>query len=298
MSYIAPQQLAKLKIVVNAGNGGAGAVVDRLESHLPFEFIKLNHQADGNFPKGVPNPLLPENRLETSQAIKDHQADLGIAWDGDFDRCFFFDENGDFIEGYYLVGLLAEMMLAKHPKSTIVHDPRLYWSTKDIVSQAGGNTIQSPTGHAYIKECMRANDAVYGGEMSAHHYFRDFAYCDNGNIPWLLITELLSKTGKSMSTLIKEQQINYPCSGEINNTVKNADKIIKDIEQHYRHRAVKIENTDGLSMSFERWRFNVRCSNTEPLLRLNVESKADTAMMQEKTNELLAMISADDIIKV
>ncbi len=290
LAYIDIKKLTKLKIVVNAGNGGAGEIIDRLETHLPFEFIKLNHQADGNFPNGVPNPLLPENRIDTVEAIKKHKADLGIAWDGDFDRCFFFDETGQFIEGYYLVGLLASMLLDSHPGEKIVHDPRLYWSTQDIVKQHGGTSIQSKTGHAFIKECMRKENAIYGGEMSAHHYFRDFAYCDNGNIPWLLITSLLAKTGQTLSSLIHERKTLYPCSGEINRTVANPETVINLISQTYQGSALKTDNTDGLSMEFSDWRFNVRISNTEPLLRLNVESKQNHMLMQHKTRELLNII--------
>ncbi|HSB96421.1 MAG TPA: phosphomannomutase, partial [Spongiibacteraceae bacterium] len=183
LSYVDLKALRPLKIVVNAGNGGAGVVIDRLEKFLPFEFIKVHHAPDGEFPNGVPNPLLEENRAVTIDAVRAHKADLGIAWDGDFDRCFFFDENGEFIEGYYVVGLLAEAFLRKNPGSRIVHDPRLTWNTIDVTEVFGGEAVQSKTGHAFIKERMRKENAIYGGEMSAHHYFRDFAYCDSGMIP-------------------------------------------------------------------------------------------------------------------
>ncbi len=292
LTYIDSTKLKPMKVVTNAGNGGAGEIIDRLTEHLPFEFIKLNHSADGNFPNGVPNPLLPENRTDTVAAIKNHQADFGIAWDGDFDRCFFFDENGEFVEGYYIVGLLATMLLAQHPNEKIVHDPRLFWNTQDIVAEHGGSCVQSKTGHAFIKECMRKEDAIYGGEMSAHHYFKDFAYCDNGNIPWLLISSLMSQTGKTLSSLIAERKACYPCSGEINTKVADPVSLIAAIEQQYCSTATSVDHTDGLSISFENWRFNLRMSNTEPLLRLNVESKNDVILMQEKTAELLATISA------
>ncbi|WP_026193430.1 phosphomannomutase/phosphoglucomutase [Teredinibacter turnerae] len=294
LEYVDTKQLKPMKIVCNAGNGGAGAVVDALEPHLPFEFIKVHHQPDGAFPNGIPNPLLPERRDATITAVKESGADLGIAWDGDFDRCFFFDEKGNFIEGYYVVGLLAEAFIQKYPGAKIVHDPRLTWNTIDIVQAGGGRPVMSKTGHAFIKEKMRAEDAVYGGEMSAHHYFRDFAYCDNGSIPWLLVTELLCVTGKSLSELVADRMAKYPCSGEINNTVNDPRKIIDSIEKHYASSALAVEKTDGLSMSFSEWRLNIRMSSTEPVLRLNVESRADTALMELKTRELLDFVKEFD----
>ncbi|WP_026225147.1 phosphomannomutase/phosphoglucomutase [Teredinibacter turnerae] len=294
LEYVDTKQLKPMKIVCNAGNGGAGAVVDALEPHLPFEFIKVHHQPDGAFPNGIPNPLLPERRDATITAVKESGADLGIAWDGDFDRCFFFDEKGNFIEGYYVVGLLAEAFIQKYPGAKIVHDPRLTWNTIDIVQAGGGRPVMSKTGHAFIKEKMRAEDAVYGGEMSAHHYFRDFAYCDNGSIPWLLVTELLCVTGKSLSELVADRMAKYPCSGEINNTVNDPRKIIDSIEKHYASSALAVEKTDGLSMSFSEWRLNIRMSSTEPVLRLNVESRADTALMESKTRELLDFVKEFD----
>lgn len=292
LSYINKAALRPLKIVCNAGNGGAGAPVDLLEKHLPFEFIKVHHNPDGHFPHGVPNPLLEENRGSTIAAIKEHKADLGIAWDGDFDRCFFFDQDGNFIEGYYIVGLLAEAFLRKSKGSKIVHDPRLTWNTIDVCEKLGGNAVQSKTGHAFIKERMRSEDAIYGGEMSAHHYFRDFAYCDSGMIPWLLVTELLGQTGKQLSELVSERMAAYPCSGEINNRIENAKEKIAQIEAHYGASAKTVDHTDGLSMEFGQWRFNVRSSNTEPVVRLNVETRADHALMEEKTNEILALLKS------
>jgi phosphomannomutase len=292
LSYVDVKKLKPLKIVVNAGNGGAGLVVDRLEKLLPFEFIKVHHEPNGEFPNGVPNPLLEENRQATIDAVKAHNADLGIAWDGDFDRCFFFDESGEFIEGYYLVGLLAEAFLRKEPGAKIVHDPRLTWNTIAVTEQFGGNPVQSKTGHAFIKERMRKENAIYGGEMSAHHYFRDFAYCDSGMIPWLLVTQLLSESGKPLSQLVYERQQAFPCSGEINRTVGDVKTVLAAIEQQYAGKAEAVDRTDGLSLDMGTWRFNVRGSNTEPVLRLNVESRADTALMQEKTEELLRAIDA------
>ncbi len=292
LSYVDTASLKPLKIVVDAGNGGAGRVVDLLEQHLPFEFIKLHHNADGNFPNGVPNPLLPENRVAATAAVRDHGADLGLGWDGDFDRCFFYDEDGNFIEGYYVVGLLAEAFLKQQGPARIVHDPRLTWNTVDIVQSLGGEAVQSKTGHAFIKERMRLENAVYGGEMSAHHYFRDFAYCDSGMIPWLLVAGLISSSGQPLSKLVAERMAAYPCSGEINRTIENPVAVLTKIEAVYRDQAESVEHVDGLSMSMGDWRFNVRMSNTEPLVRLNVESRGDQALMKEKTTELLALIDA------
>ena len=296
LSYVDLGKLKPLKIVVNAGNGGAGAVIDRIEALAdsekpPFEFIKLHHQPDGHFPNGVPNPLLLENRDITIQAVKDHNADMGIAWDGDFDRCFFFDEHGAFVEGYYVVGLLAESFLLNGRGEKVVHDPRLTWNTINIVEAHGGQAVQSKTGHAFIKERMRRENAVYGGEMSAHHYFRDFAYCDSGMIPWLLVSQLISVSGKSLSELIKARVEAYPCSGEINRKIADPKAVIENIERHYKGQANDIDNTDGLSMTFDKWRFNVRMSNTEPVVRLNVESAGDHALMEQKTQEVLDLMA-------
>jgi phosphomannomutase/phosphomannomutase/phosphoglucomutase len=293
LSYINTANLTPLKIVVNAGNGAAGHVLDNLEIALKdnITFIKLHHEPDGNFPNGIPNPLLPENRHSTIAAIQQHGADLGIAWDGDFDRCLLFDETGRFIEGYYIVGLLAAAFLQRYHGAKIVHDPRLTWNTIDIVKSLSGIAVQSKTGHAFIKERMRLEDAVYGGEMSAHHYFRDFAYCDSGMIPWLLVIELISNSGKKLSQLLDERIRLFPASGEINRTITNADAVLKQVQQYYQATALCVDFTDGLSMEFADWRFNVRCSNTEPLVRLNVESRGDEALMQTKTAELLALLT-------
>jgi len=290
LGYLQRSQLKPLKIVVNAGNGGAGAVIDALEPHLPFEFVKIHHEADGNFPNGVPNPLLEENRAPTVAAVIGAGADLGIAWDGDFDRCFLFDEAGQFIEGYYIVGLLAEAFLLEHPGERIVHDPRLTWNTVDIVSALGGIPVQTKTGHAFIKERMRRENAIYGGEMSAHHYFRDFAYCDSGMIPWLLVAGLVCASGKPLSELVGERMAKFPCSGEINRRVDDTAALLREVEERYRAEALTVEHVDGLSMEFECWRFNLRMSNTEPVVRLNVESRGDVGLMQAKRDELLALI--------
>lgn len=291
LSYVDLKQLKPLTIVVNAGNGGAGVVIDALEPHLPFKFIKVHHQPDGNFPNGIPNPLLPEMRSATIDAVKKHKADFGVAWDGDFDRCFLFDENGGFIEGYYIVGLLAAAMLKKSPGARVIHDPRLTWNTIDVVKENGGTPVMSKTGHAFMKERMRAENAIYGGEMSAHHYFRDFAYCDNGNIPWLLVAGLVSASGLPLSKLVAERQKKFPASGEINRTVKDIPSVLKRVEGEYT-KGAKIDRTDGISLEYDQWRFNLRGSNTEPILRLNVESRGDEALMKRKTAELLAFIDA------
>lgn len=293
LTYIEPQKLRPLKLVVNAGNGAAGHVIDAIESrfvalNVPVEFIKVYHEEDGSFPNGIPNPLLPENRSATTEAVKVHGADMGIAWDGDFDRCFLFDEQGEFIEGYYIVGLLADAFLVSHPGEKIIHDPRLTWNTIDVVTQAGGIPVQSKTGHAFIKERMRLENAIYGGEMSAHHYFRDFGYCDSGMIPWLLVAALMSVKQASLSSLVNERVAAYPCSGEINYRVDDAKAILQRIEAQYAPQALNIDRTDGLGIEMADWRLNVRTSNTEPLLRLNIETREN----QQKVWQAVAAVEA------
>lgn len=295
LGYISPADLQPLKLVVNAGNGAAGHVIDALEQRFkalgaPVEFIKVHHQPDGSFPNGIPNPILLENRAATADAVKAHGADMGIAWDGDFDRCFLFDESGAFIEGYYIVGLLAEAFLKKEPGAKIIHDPRLTWNTIDICAQHGGQAIQSKTGHAFIKERMRKENAIYGGEMSAHHYFRDFAYCDSGMIPWLLVAELMSRQGKKLSELVGERMAAYPCSGEINYRVADSKAVIQAVQAHYAGHNPKVDTTDGLSLEFSDWRMNIRASNTEPLLRLNIESRSDDVLVQEQLRVLEGLV--------
>jgi phosphomannomutase len=302
LTYIDNKNITPLKLVVNAGNGTAGPALDAIESafnalNVPVEFIKVHHEPDGTFPNGIPNPLLIENRAATRDAVIKHGADMGIAWDGDFDRCFLFDESGEFIEGYYIVGLLAENFLNKiegsKAEAKIIHDPRLTWNTIDIAEKAGGQAIQSKTGHAFIKERMRSEDAIYGGEMSAHHYFRDFFYCDSGMIPWLLIAELVCLRKQPLSSLVKERIAAYPSSGEINNTIADPKAAIARVFSFYQEQALVIDKTDGISMEFGNWRFNLRSSNTEPVVRLNVESKADVTLMQEKTEQVLALLLAE-----
>ncbi len=297
MSYINPANFKPLKLVVNSGNGAAGHIIDEIERRfkalaVPVEFIKVHHEADGNFPHGIPNPLLPECRQDTADAVRAYGADMGIAFDGDFDRCFLFDETGGFIDGYYIVGLLAEAFLQKQPGAKIIHDTRLSWNTIDVVRAAGGVPVMSKTGHAFIKERMRAEDAIYGGEMSAHHYFRDFAYCDSGMIPWLLVAELLCVKGQTLQQLVVDRMAAYPASGEINSKLVDPQTAISRVLTTYQNDAQLFDKTDGISLEFSDWRFNLRSSNTEPVVRLNVESKGNISLMQEKTAELLALLRA------
>jgi len=300
MGYIDLNNFTKpMKLVINSGNGAAGHIIDEIEKRFeqakaPVSFIKVHHEADGNFPNGIPNPLLPECRKDTSDAVREHQADMGIAFDGDFDRCFLFDENAEFIEGYYIVGLLAEAFLKKEAGAKIIHDPRLTWNTIDVVTKAGGIPVMSKTGHAFIKERMREEDAVYGGEMSAHHYFRDFAYCDSGMIPWLLVAELLAVKGEALSGLVSERMKAFPCSGEINFKVENTQKVIENIKAKYLKDCINENYIDGVSIEFESWRVNVRNSNTEPLLRINVESRGCLREMELNTKKLIDVIQGNN----
>jgi len=301
MGYIDLNNFTKpMKLVINSGNGAAGHIIDEIEkrfkqANAPVTFIKVHHEADGNFPNGIPNPLLPECRKDTSDAVREHQADMGIAFDGDFDRCFLFDENAEFIEGYYIVGLLAEAFLKKEAGAKIIHDPRLTWNTIDVVTKAGGIPVMSKTGHAFIKERMREEDAVYGGEMSAHHYFRDFAYCDSGMIPWLLVAELLAVKGETLSGLVSERMKAFPCSGEINFKVSDSKAVIAALNDKYSSSSVAKDSTDGVSLDCQSWRFNVRTSNTEPLLRLNVETRGDIEALRKLLKEIDSLIKASSI---
>ncbi|MEZ8782865.1 phosphomannomutase CpsG [Vibrio splendidus] len=295
LSYITPSKLSPMKIVVNAGNGVAGHVIDALEKKFnelsaSITFIKVHHTPDGNFPNGIPNPLIIENQIATRNAVLEHSADLGIAWDGDFDRCFFFDEKGNYIEGYYIVGLLAEAFLLKEPNATVLHDMRMTWNTIEVANKLGGKAVAVKAGHALIKEKMRELNAVYGGEMSAHHYFRDFGYCDSGMIPWLLVIELMSKTQQSLHQLTSSSMDRFPSSGEINRRVSDPEQVMAYMLSHYQVDAVEIDHTDGLSMNIGTWRFNLRKSNTEPLIRLNVETKQDRTLLSLKVDELLSFL--------
>ncbi len=293
LSYVDLDAVKPLKIVANPGNGGAGIVMQDLAARLPIEMTEVHFEPDGEFPNGVPNPLLEENRAPTIEAIQSVGADLGVAWDGDFDRCFLFDENGRFIEGYYIVGLLAQAFLDRNPGNVIVHDPRLTWNTIDIVQKSGGRAVMSKTGHAFIKERMRKEDAVYGGEMSAHHYFRDFSYCDSGMVPWLLVIDLMSRQDKRLSELVDERIERFPCSGEINRRIQDAPALLKELEAIYGAGALNMDRTDGLSIDFVDWRFNIRSSNTEPVVRLNVETRGDGQLMEQKRDELLGRMGGE-----
>jgi phosphomannomutase len=296
LSYVDTATLRPLTIVVNAGNGGAGLIIDELEPFLPVKFIKVHHEADGHFPNGIPNPMIEENRASTIAAIRANRADFGIAWDGDFDRCFFFDENGRFIEGYYIVGLLASLLLKGQPGGRVVHDPRLTWNTIEIVQANGGVSVLSKSGHAFIKERMREVDAVYGGEMSAHHYFRRFSYCDSGMIPWLVVAQIVSESGKKLSTLVDERIEKFPVSGELNYRVPDSKAAIAAIEARYAPKALVIDRTDGVSFEFKDWRFNLRSSNTEPLIRLNVEARGSIDLLRSKTEECLGMLKSQGAV--
>jgi phosphomannomutase/phosphomannomutase/phosphoglucomutase len=290
LSYIDASKLKPLSIVCNGGNGGAGIALDLLEDQLPFRFTKVHHEPDGDFPNGVPNPMLEENREVTGRSVRLARADMGIAFDGDFDRCFFFDEEGRFIDGYYIVGLLATTFLENNRGAPIVHDPRVLWNTQQVVREKGGRPVQCKSGHAFMKHCMREADAIYGGEMSGHHYFRNFAYCDSGMIPWVVMAQLLSRMGKTLSSLVDERIKLFPSSGEINRRVGDVPAAIDAVRTRYQPGSVKVESVDGLSIEHPRWRFNLRSSNTEPLMRLNVETRGDLPLMQERTAEILEVL--------
>ena len=291
--YVSPKGLTPLKIVVNGGNGAAGPTFDVLESALdvPWTFEKVHHRPDGSFPKGIPNPLLPENRAATAEAVVAHGADLGIAWDGDFDRCFFFDETGAFLDGEYVVALLGAAFSAKETGARIVYDPRVIWSTIDAVDRAGGQAVASRVGHSHIKKVMRDQDAVYGGEMSAHHYFRNFMYCDSGMIPWLLIAEMVSRSDQTLSEMVAEMRARFPSSGEINFTVSDKPAAIAAFEATYAADADSIDRLDGVSLDMGDWRVNVRQSNTEPVLRLNLETRGDRELLEAKVAEISTLLS-------
>lgn len=287
LELVPPEELADIKIVANPGNGCAGPTAKAIADACNLNVHWVHFDPDQDFPNGIPNPLLPENRKSTADAVISENAEIGFAWDGDFDRCFFFDGKGEFVEGYYLVGLLAEATLKSHPGACIIHDPRLFWNTEDIVSKLGGKIQMSRTGHAFIKEVMRKSDAHYGGEMSAHHYFKEFSYCDSGMLPWLNVLKNIKSSGQSLAELVGERQILFPCSGEINFRVENTKRIIENIISKYQSQASREDRTDGVSFEFnQEWRFNLRASNTEPLLRLNLETRGNHDLMVEKTEEL------------
>lgn len=295
LSYIDLTKLKPMKLVINSGNGAAGHVIDAIEAqfkanHVPVEIVKVHNNADGTFPHGIPNPILHENRQDTIDAVLAHKADMGIAFDGDFDRCFLFDEKGQFIEGYYIVGLLSQAFLQKHKGAKVIYDPRLVWNTIKLVEENGGEAVMSKSGHSFIKEKMREVDAIYGGEMSAHHYFRDFNYCDSGMIPWLLVIELLCTTNKPLSELVGNSIDTFPSPGEINSKLTDATSAIARVRHAYEKNALSVNEIDGISIEFPNWRFNLRSSNTEPVVRLNLETRGDKKLMTEKTEEILALL--------
>jgi phosphomannomutase len=295
MEFVDVGALKPMKVLVNAGHGAAGPTFDALAEALekagaPIEFVRVYHAPDGSFPAGIPNPLLDENQPLTADPVRANGADMGVAWDGDFDRCFFFDHEGGFVPGEYVVSLLAEAFLVKEPGQKIVHDPRVIWATQEIVADLGGQAIQSKCGHSFIKQVMRDTGAVYGGEMSAHHYFRDFMACDSGMIPMLLMIELVCRKGQSLKDLLAERRAAYPSSGEVNFRVADQKAVIAAIEGEYGPKAQARDETDGLSLSFGEWRFNLRASNTEPLLRLNIEARGKPGLVAEKLAELTALI--------
>lgn len=293
LSFVDVQALKPLKILVNAGNGCAGPVFDEIVAGLPFEVVRINHQPDGSFPNGIPNPMLLENQGATARAVVEHGADLGIAWDGDFDRCFLFAADGEFIEGYYLVGFLASVFLHRQAGAKIMYDPRLTWNTLEIVEKLQGVAVISKGGHAFMKETMRREDVLYGGEMSAHHYFKDFTYADSGMIPWLLVLEHMSKTGQTVKSLVAERMAKFPCSGEINRRVADAPAVLAALQAKYDPNKQGLY-IDGIAVDFPQWRFNVRVSNTEPVIRLNVETRADKQLLAVKTAEVLAVIAGEE----
>ena len=282
----------KFKIVANPNFGMAGKALEKILEGTGIEIVKLNFEPDGNFPKGRPDPLILENREETSRLVVSSGASFGVAWDADADRCFFFTQKGEFIEGYFITALLAEIFLDRTDAKAegIVHDTRLVWAIEDTVSAGGGRDVACKAGHTFIKERMRTEDAIFGGEMSAHYYFRDYYYCDNGMIPLLMILEFLSTNEKLFSQIMEEKFWHkYFVSGEINNEVKDVTAVIAKAEGVYGKEAEKVDKTDGVSIEYKDWRFNLRGSNTEPVIRLNVEARTEE-LMEKKKDELLKMI--------
>jgi len=295
LSFVDIPALRPMTILVNAGNGTAGPTFDAIAAALetqgaPLTFIRHHHDPDGTFPNGIPNPLLPENQPLTADAVVAAGADMGVAWDGDFDRCFLFDREGLFVPGEYVVGLLAAAFLTREPGASIVHDPRIIWNTQDIVTTGGGTAIQARTGHAFLKQALRDTGAVYGGEMSAHHYFRDFMACDSGMIPWLLVAGLLSTQNSSLADLLADRRAAFPSSGEINYRLDDAEAAVDRVVAALEPEAQGRDDTDGVGLHFGTWRLNLRRSNTEPLLRLNVEARGDAALVTVGVARVEALI--------
>lgn len=304
MSFVDTTKFTTKKIVVNSGNGSAGPVVDAIEARLkaagaPIELIKVHHTPDGSFPNGIPNPMIIANQASTRDAVLAHKADFGVAFDGDFDRCFLFDAGGRFIDGSYIVGMLAAAFLQKYPNQTIVYDPRVIYNTENVIEQMAGTPALSKSGHSFIKQVMRETGAIYGGEMSAHHYFKEFFYCDSGMVPWLLLIELLSVTGKSLAELVDDYITAFPSSGELNFKLGQTDAaaISQELEDKYSAHSPSKNTLDGLSLDFGNWRFNLRSSNTEPLIRLNIETRGDAGLLDEKVREIMDFLSEHGAVR-
>ena len=290
LRLIDPGTLRPMKVVLDGGNGMAGPMVGPVLERLPIEQVQTYWEPDGEFPDHEPNPLLPENRSFVIKEVLSQGAELGIAWDGDADRCFFIDDTGQFVDGDFLTALLAESVLEKEPGALVLYDVRASRAVKDVVERAGGRAERNRVGHAFFKTRMRDEGAAFGGEVSGHYYFRDFYCADSGTIPALLILELLSKKGARMSELLAPFREHYFISGEINSEVAEPDAKMREVAERYSD--AEIDWLDGVSVDHPDWHFNVRPSNTEPLLRLNLESLVSPAHMEEKRDEVLALIRA------
>lgn len=295
ISFIEPSALKPLKIVVNSGNGAAGPTIDAIAAELSrrdalLHLIQINHEPDPAFPNGIPNPMLAENHADMAEIILREGADFGVSFDGDFDRCAIFDDLGRYISGEYLVGLLAELMLHRHPASSVVYEPRVTWNIEDAISSAGGIGAVSKIGHAFLKSAMRGSGAVYGGELSCHHYFRDFAYCDSGMIPWLLVAEHLSQDGEKISDYVNTRRTKFLSSGERNFSMGSPGEAFLRVTNHFASDLISLDETDGLSLIFNDWRLNLRCANTEPLVRLNLETRGDSRLLAKKLAEVTTIL--------
>jgi len=289
LSFIDPSAVKPLRVVVDAANGMGGRMLEPLLERLSqIEAVRCYFEPDGSFPNHEPNPLLPENREFIVAKVKEEKADLGIAFDGDADRCFFVDERGEFVPGDFVTALFAETFLAKEPGARIIYDVRASWAVPHTIEQAGGTALMNRVGHAFIKHRMRESGAVFGGEVSGHYYFRDFSKADSGIIPCLLMLEYLSKQGKPLSEVLQPYRERYFITGELNTRVSDVAAKLEELEKHFSAQG-KVTHLDGLSVDASDWHFNVRPSNTEPLLRLNLEALS-SELMEEKQGEVLAII--------
>jgi phosphomannomutase len=291
LGFIDRDVVRPLAVVLDGANGMAGPMIAPILGRLPVTVFPYSLEPDGHFPNHEPNPLLEENRTFIMRKVREHGADLGIAWDGDADRCFFIDDTGEFVPGDLITALIARSMLEKHPGSRIVYDLRASWAVRDTVAEAGGTALENRVGHAFIKARIRKEDAVFAGEVSGHYYFRDFYYCDTGVVPALVMLELLSQAGKPLSELLAPFREQYHISGEINSTVADVPVKLQQLKERYSGQAVRVSHMDGISFEFEDWHFNVRPSNTEPLLRLNLEA-LDGPKMEARRDEVLDLIRA------